>query len=538
MPRRRRRYRRNPPKSDFDIKDQVAFNDEGRVRVGRIIHLGERTATVQVWNTGDYEVAYARLELRKKKKRRKSPSKATKELRAATGSKTAVARKAPKKVQEPDWAALGLPAEGLIDLGIPEYEPAPPPPAPKRKGKKAPAKKAAPKKGTRKAAIARSAKKLQAKGPAVMQEKIGKVLNKLYIRKAEDREAVTAIAEAIIADEGFSAAAVQSAAIVHFGERKDAPQWLRKMDRKTRQKFYKKYTVRGGQVQKRGDVARAGGKVKIKPFKKDEKFADYVHRTWGGWENYLWSIWPEVSLNTAEEKARFRALDQRTAEKFIPIFERAMNNKTTPHTTASAFDYAMDKVGENKKAVAALAKLRAKKNPSCDTEGRYAVLIRERGRDHCTFATNNRALANRAAKAMRKKGRNSFVADLGGYRSNPPKRKGKRRPSNRRKLRVGQTVEWTNRRGQRDWGVVHDARGKSATVMSSVTMRFEEHLNKDLYPIKVPKPNPAAFTQKGERMYRHIRDSYASSMGMAKAKEVAARTVYCRAQCAPGLVRA
>lgn len=62
---------------------------------------------------------------------------------------------------------------------------------------------------------------------------------------------------------------------------------------------------------------------------------------------------------------------------------------------------------------------------------------------------------------------------------------------------------------------------------------------------KKPKTNPsrrkrkrrnsAGLTKKGERMYRHIRDSYA---GDPRAKEIAARTVYARAKRTSGLVRA
>jgi len=46
--------------------------------------------------------------------------------------------------------------------------------------------------------------------------------------------------------------------------------------------------------------------------------------------------------------------------------------------------------------------------------------------------------------------------------------------------------------------------------------------------------NPTTFTKKGERMYRHIRDSYG---GDPRAKEIAARTVYARARRTKGLVR-
>jgi hypothetical protein len=691
-------------KADLDIKDQVAFEREGRVQVGRVIALGPRTATVQVWNTGDYEVAYAKLTLRKKKSKRKSPSKATRELRAMTGSSTAVAVK-PKKSKQPTWAELGLPEEGLIDLGIPDWEgPAAPAPAPKkRKGKKA-----APKKQTRKAAPKKGAgrkgkRALEPQSSAAMQEKIGKVLSSLLIRKSEDRKAVTAIAEKIIADEGFSEQAIQAAAVVHFGPREDAPAWMKKIDRQAVSKFYKKYRIRGGKVMSQADISRAGGKVKLPKMGRNETFADYTKKHWGGIEKFVYTIWPEFRLTTKKQKATLRAMPLSEAEKFIKAFERAYESKTQTHTVASAFEKAMEKVSGDtqEKARSKAERLhmimqshQAMENPAaCSTRGRYAVLIRERGKEHCTFATDDRALANRAAKAMRKKGRNSFVADLGKLRKNPEtytkrtsgwtvrglarelreakqqigggvrlaaklpngktiilhagrytgskpnkdtgpwthiriaarpslpryyrkyeegdwndsdyeivgtdgnaftdeeaarkgytwyghgiynwvplhevvallngthkeprrlptispdklkwkhprsnpsrKRKGKRRAANRRKLRVGQTVEWVNRQGRRDWGVVHDARGKDSTVMSSVTMRFEEHLNRNLYPISVPKPNPSQFTPKGERMYLHIRDSYAPRMGLAKAKEVAARTVYCRAQCAPGLI--
>jgi hypothetical protein len=47
--------------------------------------------------------------------------------------------------------------------------------------------------------------------------------------------------------------------------------------------------------------------------------------------------------------------------------------------------------------------------------------------------------------------------------------------------------------------------------------------------------NPSTFTRKGERMYRHIERRYA---GRARAKEIAARTVYARSRGgAPGLVK-
>lgn len=72
-------------------------------------------------------------------------------------------------------------------------------------------------------------------------------------------------------------------------------------------------------------------------------------------------------------------------------------------------------------------------------------------------------------------------------KSNPPRRKGKRAP-NRRKIKPGMPVTWVDRHGRKQAGVVHTARAKSSTVIGRDSMRFEEQLNRDLYPYAA---NPA-----------------------------------------------
>lgn len=629
-------------KSDFDIGDQVAFDSDGR-KVGRITALGSQ-ATVQIWNTGDFEVGYAKLTLTKKKSRRKSPSKKTRALRTQTGSATAVAEKAEPKTEErraakkswaekqaakhaasaakrpkrkaskKSWAekqtakySAALPEEGFdmfagMDLGT----------APKKKGRRKA--KAEKKKGTRKEQpkTAKDVGRLLAKGggekQAVRQwieaipslnadgafaaltdyrefagtasqfnenaylevltileehnwpvakkrtgkrklreiepmsrgaaaEEINRVSASLLIHK-KDRPSVRAIAERLIADAGgFSENLVQAAAVIHFGARKDGPKFIQRMDKATINRFFSKYAIRSGKILTKADIVKAGGNVKLKKFGMSKTFADYVRKTWGGWENFVWFIWPEFYLSTKKQKADFRDLGLSDAEKFITKFESTLAYKAVPHTVGSAFEAAMDKVEGRKrekreerpmtpgtekwspdrrsayadKAGERRDKLRAMElrlhrigesaeaiqNPA-DWEDVLRVWreagfsASERGalesyyRDFMFGRLPVEAMIKAEiafAKSPKRKGYKPSAAAKRLFQSNPPKRKGKRaKPANRRKMRRGLHVEWVDRRGVKHQGIVDRVHAQSSTVISSRTMKYSEQANRDLYP--------------------------------------------------------